>query len=413
MVNNPDTEKKLPRLKVLFLPRWYPYDSDPMFGLFIERHALAISHLASVKVLFIHPVPDLKGGLNFRRENRSGIDTLCIHYNNVPYRFRIANLLHGSLCYLMANVRGYRLLYPDSERPDLCHVHILARPGFLALFLRTFRGIPFLITEHWSRYHPELNRYTGTFRKFATSLMARKASAVTAVTQHLKNSMMQCRIENPRFEILPNIVDTELFTTDKPTLLHDNRKTFVHISTFEDASKNISGMLRAVARLATKRTDFTFKLVGDGVDFQKLNKLASDLGLSSPTIEFTGLATDQQVAAHLNEARFLIMFSNYENQPVVIIESLACGRPVVATRVGGIPEMITQERGQLVSPGDEEALEKAIGYMLDNHQNYNQAELRKYAIATFGRAVIGSQLINLYTSILAKSASALNKGKSV
>ena len=162
-------------------------------------------------------------------------------------------------------------------------------------------------------------------------------------------------------------------------------------------------MLHVVARLAAHRNDFTFRLVGDGIDFLRLKQLASDLGLAAPTIEFTGLATDRQVATHLREAEFMVMFSNYENQPVVIIESLACGRPVVATRVGGIPEMISEERGRLVNPGDGKGLEASISFMLDNSRNFRPTELRAYATANFSQTVVSAQIIDFYNSILKKN----------
>ncbi|HBZ66752.1 MAG TPA: hypothetical protein DEO70_07930 [Bacteroidales bacterium] len=392
--------KKGLRPKILFLPRWYPYLEDPTFGLFIERHARCICHLADVKVLFVHPVAGLTPGLHFRRENRNGIDTLCIHYNSTPTRNRFINLLRGLVNYLRAQYLGYKLLYPGTEKPDICHVHVLTRPAFLALWLHLFRGIPYIITEHWSRYHQQLNRYNGFFRKRATSLIARHASAITAVSAHLRTAMQQCRIINPNFQLIPNVVDTDIFSSNHPPQPHADRTLMVHISTFEDASKNISGLIRTTARMAAVRNDFSLRLVGDGIDFVKMKELAASLDLFYPTIEFTGLANDEQVVQHLNQASFLILFSNYENQPVVIIESFACGRPVLVTRVGGIPELVNDQMGILIDPGNEEQLAAAIISMIDNYSNYNPQTLRSYATCNFSPAIVATQLMQLYHEVL-------------
>lgn len=388
------------RYKVLFLPRWYPYLEDPMFGIFIERHAKCISKQVDIKVLFVHPVSRLSPGLHFRRENRNGIDTLCIHYNNNPYHNRFFNHISSLIYYIRAQYLGYKLLYPGSEKPDICHVHVLTKPAFLAFWLHLLYGVPYIISEHWSRYQPHLKRYNGYFRRKATSLIAIHASAITAVNDHLRSAMQHCRIINTNFQLIPNVVNTNLYSYHQ-LLVHPKLKPMmVHISTFEDASKNISGLLRTIARLAAVRDDFSFRLVGNGIDFEKMKNMADNLGLSSPVVEFVGMANEEQVVQHLNDAAFLVQFSNYENQPVVILESFACGRPVVATRVGGIPEMVSNERGILIDAGNEEQLAIALNSMIENYRNYNPLMLRNYAISNYSPEIVGKRFIQLYNDVL-------------
>lgn len=388
------------RPKVLFLPRWYPYCEDPMFGIFIERHAKCIGKQVEIKVLFVHPVSLLSPGLHFRRENRDGIDTLGIHYNNKPYHNRFLNLISTLIYYIRAQYLGYKLLYPGSDKPDICHVHVLTKTAFLALLLHFLHGIPYIISEHWSRYQPHLKRYNGFFRRKATSLIAFHASAITAVNDHLRSAMQQCRIINPNFQLVPNVVNTDFYTYHQPQVHTQSKPLMVHISTFEDASKNISGILRTIARLAAVRNDFSFRFVGNGIDFEKMKNLADSLALSSPVVEFVGMANEELVVQHLNDAAFLVQFSNYENQPVVILESFACGRPVVATRVGGIPEMVSNERGILIDAGNEEQLAIALNSMIENYRNYNPQMLRNFAISNYSPEIVGKRFIQLYNDVL-------------
>ncbi len=92
----------------------------------------------------------------------------------------------------------------------------------------------------------------------------------------------------------------------------------------------------------------------------------------------------------------MVMFSNYENMPVVILEALACGLPVVATRVGGIPEMINQHNGLLVEAGDEAALKDAIMQMSANYSQYDPAKLRASVADVYGFEAVGKVLNNWY-----------------
>ena len=98
----------------------------------------------------------------------------------------------------------------------------------------------------------------------------------------------------------------------------------------------------------------------------------------------------------MKNADLMIMFSNYENLPVVILESYACGVPVISTDVGGIREHLNENLGRLVNPGDEVAFFKAIDHALDNLDEYDKSKLRDYAEKHFSNEVIGVQLYEVY-----------------
>ena len=96
----------------------------------------------------------------------------------------------------------------------------------------------------------------------------------------------------------------------------------------------------------------------------------------------------------------LPIFSNYENQPCVILEAFSCGKPVIATSVGGIPEIVTQDRGILVSKQDEIALQSAILEMLETHSNYSESTIRAYALEHFSQEKIGQSFAEFYKSMV-------------
>ena len=97
----------------------------------------------------------------------------------------------------------------------------------------------------------------------------------------------------------------------------------------------------------------------------------------------------------------MLLFSNFESLPCVIIEALSTGIPVISTDVGGIKEYISEKEGILIPRGDTEKLAEAMNYILDNSNAYDKNYLREYAVSNFSVKSIALQLDAVYKSILA------------
>jgi glycosyltransferase involved in cell wall biosynthesis len=106
------------------------------------------------------------------------------------------------------------------------------------------------------------------------------------------------------------------------------------------------------------------------------------------------------VASITAKADLLLLFSRYENFPCVIPEALACGVPVLSTRVGGIAEHLDADMGSLVRSEDEKAFAERIAYMLDHASQYEATKLRAYAVEHFGYEAIGKKFTEIYQRIL-------------
>jgi glycosyltransferase involved in cell wall biosynthesis len=144
-------------------------------------------------------------------------------------------------------------------------------------------------------------------------------------------------------------------------------------------------------------------MIGEGMDLDRMKKYADELGIPSNTVHFDGLLEGEALATSLRNASFLVLFSNYENMPVVINEAFASGIPVVATRVGGIAEHVVENTGILVDAGDEAGLSRALSQMLDSCNNFDTNGIRKYAMENFSKGAIAEQFINIYTAVLSKT----------
>ena len=369
-----------------------------MPGLFIERHTRAVASIANIAVVYVQSIPELTNRFEIETIQENGVFTIRAYFRGR----NSASGWYNGLFFLIAFVKAILFLHKSFGKPDIVHVHVLTRLGVLAWCYKMLTGTPYLITEHWSRYLPAVDTYSGFWRKMATRFVVKYAEAVTTVTQNLRDAMLLKGLRNPNYHVIHNVVDTRLFHPEN-TSVKTNIIRFVHISCFEDRSKNISGLLRAISKLTALRQDFECHLIGEGKDMESLRAYALELGIYNKTVHFDGLLEGDAIAIALRRARFLVIFSNYENMPVVVNEAFASGIPVVATRVGGIAEHVNPQKGILVDAGDEKELTRALSQMLDQCETYDHKAIRQYAVDNFSVEVVAAQFGALYAAIITKT----------
>ena len=423
------------RKHIVFLARWYPHRYDPMFGLFVQRHAEAAALFNDITVVYCQPVEpqsrdasitpkkneqyvidtskhhnnasitpkknelyviDTSKQKNFEivRTLENNVDTIRIYYKKPKnkilslLRFYRANMIGLKLCKSLVETHGR-----VSRKIDMIHVHILTRLGVIAWIQKLLHKTPYIITEHWSRYLPG-NDFGGFLRKLATKIVVRNAKLVTTVTDNLAKAMQNHGLKNDNYVVLPNVVNLDMFHISEKK--NNTPCKIIHVSCFEDKSKNISGLLESLKIVEQKGIDFQCTLIGDGMDFDLMKTKAEELQLINK-VSFTGLLEGQKLADELASGDFLVLSSNYENMPVVILEALASGLPVVSTNVGGIKEMIDETKGILVEPRNKEALAEAIIKMIKTHNDYDPNYLRKSVIEKYGYESVGRFLDSIYS----------------
>lgn len=371
-------------MKVVFLARWYPHKYDPMFGLFVQRHAEAAALYNDITVIYVHPDEHATTKYAIDRTTENGVDTIRIYYKK-------AGKISSAWRYYQACRKGLKL----AGKPDLIHVHVLTRMGIVAYLQKVFHKTPYLITEHWSRYLPG-NDFHGFLRKWFTRIVVRHAAMVTTVTENLAQAMQSHGLKHSRYVTLPNVVDLSLF---KPKPHHNEIPRIIHISCFEDKSKNISGLLEALKLMKDKGVAYQATLIGEGMDLEAMKAKATALQLDDRVV-FTGLLQGESLVDALSSGDFLVLSSHYENMPVVILEALACGLPVASTRVGGIAEIIDESNGILVPANDTQALAEAMEQCCKTFQQYDAQQLRNHVVERYGYESVGKLLDKWYREVI-------------
>lgn len=385
-------------MKVLFWPGWwYPSRIDPLSGIFIQRHALAVAPFCEVAVLYIVPDPGLARKRVVETTSENGLRVTRIFFRpgtRVPGLAKLADLVR----YYRLSRLGLRTVTKEFGAPDILHLQVNPPLGQIAFILAHAGKTPCVFTEHWSGYFPESGAYHGFFRKLFTRLLVRKARAVTVASLAAQKAMQRHGLEN-EYHVIANVVDTGRFAPGREKS-KNGKKIVLHVSGFNPC-KNVPGMLRAVKKLSQARDDFELHLVGDGAARADLEALSAQLGIRERFVRFHGRKNEAQVAGFMGRADLFLMFSDYENSPCVIAEAFASGLPVIATRTGGIPEHVHDDNGILVSPGDEAGLARAIALLLDRAGDYDAGRIREYALRNFSPDVIGRRFHELYRRVAA------------
>ncbi len=369
------------KLHILFISSWYPSRVFPTNGDFVQRHAEAVA--TKHKVTVIHVVTDssLKSSEKFN-EKINNVETKIIYIPKTNNR--ILKLIRFFKVYLSS--------IKKIEPIDIVHVNITFPIGLVALYLKWFHKKSYLISEHWSGYLFPNNKSISVFQKLITKIISKNASFICPVSTNLKNEMLSIGLKGNYFPV-PNVVDTSYF---KPSKISSNEFIVSHISGMDNSIKNVEGIINVVSKLTENIPNLKFNLIGNNSN-KYINKINNS---EIENVNVINQIPNLEVANYLKQSTVFILFSNYENLPCVILESFACGIPVISTNVGGISEYFPPNFGFLIEPKDEVALEKAILKIYNNKISLNKKLMHNYAENNFGINTISDTFSKLYFKIL-------------
>ena len=394
--------------RILHLPKWYPNRYDDQDGDFVARHIEAIARVAATDeppqmamVFAAVARGPLRSLIECDADLTGPVPTLRYYYRAHPTGLAPLDKVLKLGLYFWCLLRGYRQLVRHwGAPPQLVHVHVLLRTGLFAWALKLMRGIPFVVTEHWTLYLPERAAGIGGLRRHLTQRVVRAAAGLHVVSENLRGALAQLGICNAQTVVIPNVVDMALF---RPAEEVGMRMGLLHVAAFNEQAKNLSGLLRVVARLRNSRPIITLRIAGYGPAEAQLRRLAVELELlQDGTVTFLGKLPTEAVAEEMRRAACFVLFSNYENLPCVLIEAQASGLPAVATHVGGVPELLPPDgtRGFLVAPRDEAALAAALVQVLDHPQQFNAAALHCHAEQHFSQQAVGRKFAAWYDEVM-------------
>ncbi len=367
-------------MRILTFSSLYPNAEQPSHGIFVEQRLRQLLRYSPIETRVVAPVPWFpfqhscfgKYGKFARipdKENRHDIDVLHPRYLLLPkIGMNIAPWFMAAGLQRNLRKRGTPL-----DDFDLIDAHYFYPDGVAAAILAKALGKPLLITARGTDINL-IPKYNIPRRWILWA--ANQAKALITVCQALKDELVSLGVSEKKITVLRNGVDLDFFCeTERESnrkLLGLSRSTIMSVGHLVER-KGHDLVIQSL--LDVPETDLL--IVGAGQELKALQHLTTRLGLDT-RVRFIGEVSQADLKKYYSAADVLVLASSREGWPNVLLESMACGTPVVATNVWGSPEVVTKpEAGRLVEERTPACIAKSIKELLKNYPS--RIDTRCYA----------------------------------
>ena len=390
-------------MKVLIISTLYPNPSNLTFGVFVhEQVKQLIKFGIDVRVIcpisITPPLRLLKLKKGILREWKNWI----LNRWNIPKEYT----LEGVNIYYPRLILLPKVFFPQFEAPtffcsikrllnriwrdwnwDIVHAHFLTPNGIVAEKIAKKYGNPLVISCLGDDLFHYAKRKT-LYDSIKSALHF--SSAIICKSSQLRESAIKFGAEPEQVHEIYNGCDLVEFKSSN----RNNKLNEILFIGYFIERKCLGYLIEAFRNLKNKQ--FKLRLIGDGELLTQIRKAVFDHNLQDRVI-FQGIVPHALISDCLNNAALLCLPSRSEGTPNVIMEALACGTPVIATRVGGVPDIVPSFCGILVPPKDAGALQNALEVALE--RNWDYQAIRKYAEQNLSSEGQCKKIIKMYQGI--------------
>lgn len=245
-------------------------------------------------------------------------------------------------------------------KPDIVHVQSIGS-GVPAYLIKKILKKPYTV---WGRgsdvYLP------GRFIRVTRNLVLQNADAILVLTEDMRKKMTEFTSRN--IYIVPNGINLEQFNDRSQNLVKNgSTKNILFVGRLHPV-KGVQYLIEAMEYVLKKVPNCNLILVGDGVDRARLETLSVQLGIKK-SVHFVGIVPHEKVRIFMQQADIFVLPSLSEGFPGVILEAMACGLPIVATRVGGVVDIVNDgSNGYLVDVKDSKTVADRIILLLQDNE---------------------------------------------
>lgn len=380
------------RYKIMFFTTWYPSVKHPGAGIFVQEHAKAVQKYDDVLVL--HTEEDVtrprKISWSLQEETNPTLHQHIptYHLNYPRLKWPIWRLVTQT----QAHIQAFRHIIKRGFQANLIHAHIY-RAGAMAVIIGRLFKLPVVITEQYSAFpRKQLSRLAVWEAKFAFE----RANRVLPVSHALQQGIEAYGIQ-ANFQLVPNVADNTLFSPPDKHRSFDKSIRLAFVGSLIPV-KGIDTLIKALAQLNEQPIGWKLDIVGDGAYREEYQNQARELGVADK-INWHGFRPKEYVADIMRQADFFVLPSVWDNFPCVLVEAQATGLPIVASNVGGIPEIVSEYTGILAPPQNAEGLAIALEQMLHRVDQFDR-QLITHEAQKYTYEVVGAMLHNIYEDCL-------------
>ena len=290
---------------------------------------------------------------------------------------------------------------------DLVHMHYAIPHSVSAYLAREMckcdRYLPFVTTLHGTDI-----TLVGRDPSYLpiTRFGIEQSDAVTCISRYLRDATRKTFGVDRPIEVIYNFIDTEFYRRVpnegvRRELAPNGERIMLHVSTFRPI-KRITDCIEVAARVSKSNPRVKLVMCGDGPERQDAEALAARLGISD-NVSFVGQQPQLKIREYLSVTDVLLLPSQSESFGLVALEAMSCEVPVIATRVGGVPEVVDDgESGHLFEIGDVTGMAEAAIRVLDDNEEMQRLGTngRNTAVTRFASERIMPRYEELYRGLI-------------
>lgn len=372
-------------MRILTFASLFPNSLDPTHGIFVYQRSAHLAGKRENEVIVVSPVPYFPKWFKTRRwrtvrdlpkrEEIGGLTVMHPRYLLLP---KISMPLHALLLFaggLSTVARLHR-----KKRIDCIDAHFVYPDGMAAVFIGKYLGIPVVVSARGT----DINVYPRfrTIRPMIRWTLDR-ADRVIAVSAALKEAMLKLGAPENRISVIPNGIDAQRFGYLDPSEsrrrlnLPAEGSLLVSVGALIP-SKGHDLLIRSLVRITECRPALHVYILGEGKQRLMLENLAKELGVQDK-VHLIGKRPNEELRYWFGAAEASCLITEREGWPNVVTESLACGAPVIATRVGGIPEILCSSDLGVLTERTEEGVAQGIEVALT--KKWDRIAISMHALA--------------------------------
>lgn len=367
-------------MKILTYTTLFPNEIQASHGIFVERRLQHLLKLDGIESRVIAPVPwfpfrfeTLKQYSKFARvpsaENRSGIEVIHPRYPVIPK----IGMIVAPLLLTLATLKAVRKIIKSGYDFDLIDAHYFYPDGIAAAALGKALNKKLTITARGTDINL-IPKYALPRKMIVWA--AGCADGIITVCEALKDELVNMGVDETKIKVLRNGVDLEVFhPMDRQEM---RKKLNIKRPTLLSAGYLVERKGHHIAIQAMKELpEYELLIAGDGEMSNRLMDLANKIGVRD-RIRFLGALSQKELVEVYSAVDALVLASDREGMANVLLESMACGTPVVATNIWGTPEVVKEpQAGVLMEARTAEAIVAAVNRLAKS--NYSRQDTRKYA----------------------------------
>ncbi len=372
-------------MRILTFTTLFPNSLAPDFGVFLLQRVSHLARRSGNDVEVVAPLPYAPG---FLRGTSRGcisavpkmekISGLRVHHPRYPLCPGISMPVHGLLMY--AGCLNFMRSLHQQQPFDCIDSHYVFPDGLAAVLLGRSLRLPVMLTARGSDIH--------TFPSFTTirpqiRWTLRNATRLAAVSRSLAQIMQEIEPSIAKPEVIGNGVDTMRFYPEDRLLakakigVDANTKLIVSVAALKHV-KGIDLLVQAASLLKKSTPQCRFLFIGKGPYLSSLQRLATQLDCAD-TCKFVGPVANDKLRDFYNAADVTCLPSRNEGWPNVVLESLACGTPVVGTRVGAMPELLSDSGSGVLVDVSAESIHRGLCEAVERQWKRNAIAARAHS----------------------------------